>query len=238
MANVPLQSKRSIKSTLYFLMCLSISLPAFGQYNREEVKKKVGLIVTQAYKEASTQFPCRLRTSGKAKMGRWKDVEDCVNPAHDMVEWDVHAEALKKIFNEERVPREEFTDVIEEALTEQALLYDKVFLVKEKEAGAALLPLSNSLLKFLPENSLKDLTVYNKAGDLLGVLIGAYSFERSGGLELLTGYRIVNFQYTDLYGIAQAPGERFLLDSYGVPWRDAWHQQGFRLPSNRLLNWR
>jgi len=237
MVNVLLRSKRSIKSILLFI-CLGLALPTFGQYNREEVKKKVDAIIAQAYKEAGVKFPCKLKTTGKAKMGRWKNVEDCVNPAHDMVDWDVHADALKKIFNEERIPREEFADIVESALTEQALLYDKVFLVKEKEVGEALLPLSNSLLKFLPENSLNDLMVYNKAGDMLGVFIGAYSFERSGGLEILTGYRMTNFQYTDLYGIAQAPGERFLLDSYGVPWRDAWHHRGFRLPSNRLLNWR
>jgi hypothetical protein len=110
--------------------------------------------------------------------------------------------------------------------------------VNEKEANVALLPLSNSLLKFLPENSLANLTVYSKKGDLLGIFIGAYSFERSGGLQVLSGYSMVNFQYTDLKGEAQTPAERFLVDSYGVPWRDAWHQPGFRLPSNKLLNWR
>jgi hypothetical protein len=99
----------------------------------------------------------------------------------------------------------------------------------------ALLPLSNSLLKFLPENSLSGLTIYAKNGDLLGVFTGIYAFERSGGLEILTGYSMTNFQYTDLRGNTQAPGERFLVDSYGVPWRDAWHQPGFRLPANKLL---
>jgi hypothetical protein len=63
-----------------------------------------------------------------------------------------------------------------------------------------------------------------------------YSFERSGGLEILAGYHMANFQYTDLHGNTQAPGERFLIDSYGVPWRDAMRKPGFRLPSNRLLN--
>jgi len=225
-----------LKSIPVFLICLGVALPAFGQDGREELKKKVDEIVAQAYKEASVQFPCKLNTSGKAKMGRWKDVENCVNPAHDLVDWDGHAEALKKIREDERVLHEVLAAAVEAALTEQALSFDRIFLVKEKVAGEALLPLSNSLLKFLPEKSLAELTVFNKKGDLLGTFVGIYSFERSGGLEILSGYYIVNFQYADLFGSTQTPGERFLLDSYGVPWRDARVQPGFRLPSNRLLN--
>ena len=224
-----------IKTILFFSMSLSLALPALGQDNRDELKKKVDEIIAQAYREASAKFPCRLKTSGKAKMGRWKDVENCVNPAHDLVDWDGHAEALKKIREEERVSREDMAIVVEAALSAQALSYDKVFLLNEKETGKALLPLSNSLLKFLPDNSLAELAVYSNKGDLLGILVGMYSFERSGGLEVLSGYSMVSFQYTDLNGIVQAPGERFLLDLYGVPWRDAWHRRGFRLPSNKLL---
>ena len=217
-------------------MCLYPGLSALGQGGGDELKKKVDEIVAQAYKEASAIFPCKLRTSGKAKMGRWKDVENCVNPAHDLVDWEGHASALKKIREEERISYDELSAVVEAAITKHALSYDKIFQVKEKEEGAALLPLSNSLLKFLPKNSLAELMVYNKNGDLLGTFIGPYSFERSGGLEILSGYHMVNFQYTDLYGNAQAPGERFLLDSFGVPWVYARLQPGFRLPLNKLLN--
>ena len=227
-----------LKSILFFSICLGFALTAFGQSNREELKKKVDMIVAAAYKEASVKFPCKLRTSGKARMGNWKDVENCVNPAHDLVDWKEHAMALKKVREDERVSHEDLTAAVEAALTEQALSYDRVFLVKEKEAATALLPLSNSLLKFLPENSLEGLPVYDKKGELLGTFIGAYGFERSGGLTFLDEYRMVNFQYSDLKGEAQAPAERFLLDSFGVPWRNAVPHPGFRLPSNKLLNWR
>ena len=227
-----------LKSVLFFLMCLGFAMPVLGQNNQEEFKKKVDVIIAQAYKDASVKFPCRLKTSGKAKMGRWKDVENCVNPAHDLVDWESYADALKKIREDERVSLEDLAIAVEAALTEQALRYDKVFVVNEKEEGSALLPLSNSLLKFLPENSLTDLAVYSKNGDLLGIFIGAYTYERSGGLTFINEYSMINFQYTDLKGTAQAPTERFLLDSFGVPWRDAWHKPGFRLPSNKLLVWR
>lgn len=218
-------------------MCLGLALPVFGQNNRDEIKKKVDAIVSRAYEEAVVVFPCRLKISGKAKMGRWKDVENCVNPAHDEVDWESHAAALRKIREDERISREDLTAVVEAALAEQALSFDKVFLVKEKNPNEVLLPLSNSLLKFLPENSLTGLTVYDKKGELLGVFVSPYSFERSGGLEILSGYRMVNFQYTDLNGNTQTPSAAFLLDSFGVPWRDAWHKPGFRLPSNKLLGW-
>ena len=227
-----------LKPILFFSISFGLALPAFGQNNRDEITRKVNAIIAQAYEEAAVKFPCRLKTSGKAKMGRWKDVENCVNPAHDLVDWEGHAETLKKIREDERVSHEDISVAVEAALTAQALSYDRVFQVNEKEALTALLPLSNSLLKFLPEKSLTDLLVYDKTGDLLGVFIGIYSFERRGGLEILTGYNMANFQYTDLKGNAQAPSERFLLDSYGVPWRDARQQSGFRLPSNKLLNWR
>ena len=220
---------------IVFSMSLGLALPAFGQNNRDELKKKVDAVVIQAYKEATAKFPCKLKTSGKAKMGRWKDVENCVNPAHDLVDWDVHAEALKKIREEERISRDDLAAAVEVSLTENALLFNSVFIVNEKDVGFALLPLSNSLLKFLPEDSLAELTVHDKKGELLGVFVGPYSFERSGGLEILSGYYIVSFQYTDLRGNVQTPGERFLLDSYGVPWRDARPQLGFHLPSNKLL---
>jgi hypothetical protein len=224
------------KSILFFSMCLGLAFSVSGQSSPEEFKKKVDAIVAQAYQEAVVKFPCRLRTSGKAKMGRLKDVENCVNPAHDLVDWEGHAAALRKLREDERISREDLAAAVETALTEQALPYHRIFQVKEKEEGAALLPLTNSILKFLPENSLTALPVYRKDGSLLGSFIGTYSFDRSGGLEILTGYNMKYFQYTDLHGSAQAPGERFLIDSYGVPWRDAWHRPGFRLPPNKLLN--
>ena len=212
-----------------------LTLSAFAQNAREELKIKVDEIVVKAYAEAAAQFPCKLGTSGKVKMGKWKDVENCVNPAHDLVDWEGHAAELRRIREDERVLLEDMATVVDAALTTHAIYYNKVFQVKDKEEDRVILPLSNSLLKFLPEDSLASLPVYSKNGDLLGAFIGIYGSERSGGLEVMSGYRMVNFQYTDLKGEAQTPTDRFLVDSYGVPWRDAKVQPGFRLPANKLL---
>jgi len=217
------------------LVLAAPSAPALAQNAHEELKAKVDAIVVKAYEEASAKFPCKLKAEGKAKMGNWKDVENCVNPAHDLVDWDGHAAELRKVREETRTLPEDMALAVDAALGAHAVSYDKVFLVREKDEDRALLPLSNSLLKFLPEGSLEGLRVYNKRGDLLGIFIGTYGSERSGGLANMTGYRMLNFQYTDLKGEAQAPTERFLVDSYGVPWTDAKAQRGFRLPADKLL---
>ena len=227
-----------LKSFLFFLVCLVPAMPVSGQISREALKEKVDEIVATAYKEASAKFPCRLRTSGRARMGDWRDVENCVNPAHDLVDWEGHVAALRKIREDGRISHEDLAAVLETSLTEQTILYDKVFQVRERDAIEARLPLSNSLLKFLPENSLTELPVYSKDGELLGSFLEAYPFDRSGGLTILSEYRRMNFQYNDLRGNPQSPTMVFLVDSFGVPWRDARLQPGFRLPSNRLLNWR
>lgn len=226
---------KSMFSLLTLAVGLGIALPSSAQNAREELTAKVDAVVAKAYGEASARFPCKLKPSGKAKMGGWKDVENCVNPAHDLVDWDGHAAELLKIREEARALPEDLEAAVEAALTAHALPYAQVFLVKEKDEGLALLPLSNSLLKFLPEGSLAGLPVYLKDGELAGSFIGAYGSERSGGLVAMSSYRMANFQYTDLKGEAQAPTERFLVDSYGVPWRDAKAQPGFRLPADKLL---
>jgi hypothetical protein len=104
-------------------------------------------------------------------------------------------------------------------------------MVKEAEA---LLPLSNSLLRFLPEDSLLDLPVYDNSGKRIGTFAGVYSFEKIGEISGARN-RHALFQYKDLKGSIQASPDRLLLDSFGVPWKDALSQSGFRLPSDKLV---
>lgn len=225
----------SIVSRILVFSCvcfMSLAAPGFGQNSSQELKKKVDAVIATAYQAAAAKFPCKLKTSGKAHMGRWKDVENCVNPAHDLVDWEGAASELQAIRNNGRYSAMDMVAAIENSLAAHAVPYDKVFRVRDAEA---LLPLSNSLLKFLPPKSLMGLPVYNKKKELLGAFSGPYAFERSGGLEASNSYRMVNFQYTDLKGDMQAPTEKFLLDSFGVPWKDAASQPGFQLPPDRLI---
>jgi hypothetical protein len=214
------------------MVAVNFAVPCFSQNALQELRIKVDVIVATAYKQASVKFPCKLSTAGKAKMGNWKNVENCVNPAHDLVDWDVLSEELWKIREQGRYQTEDMIAVMDASLTAQAIPYEKVFTVKQEKA---LLPLSNSLLKFLPPDSLAGLPVYDKQGSKLGTFAGSYATEKSGGLESLRSYRMLSFQYDDLRGNIQTPTDQFLLDRYGVPWQDAKAQPGFRLPSDRFI---
>ena len=224
-----------VASKYFIFICMiafSLAVPGFSQNPSQELRVKVDAIIATAYKQASSRFPCKLGTAGKAKMGSWKNVENCVNPAHDLVEWDGLFTEIQKVRDQGRYQTEDMVAAIEASLTAQAIPYDKVFIVNQEKA---LLPLSNSLLKFLPSKSLVGLPVYDQKGVLLGIFAGAYATEKSGGLEFTKSYQMVNFQYTDLKGNMQAPTDPFLLDLFGVPWSDAKSQLGFRLPPDKLI---
>jgi hypothetical protein len=227
---MPVASKNFVFTCM---IAFSLAVSGFSQNSSQELRTKVDAVVADAYKQASVKFPCKLGVSGKAKMGNWKNVENCVNLAHDLVDWNNLAAEIRKIREQGRYLSEDMATAIEASLTAQAISYDKVFMVKQEKA---LLPLSNSLLKFLPSDSLVGLPVYDRKGTLLGAFSGAYAMERSGGSGAVNSYRIVNFQYTDLKGSMQAPTDAFLLDSYGVPWKDARSQMGFRLPPDRFIS--
>jgi hypothetical protein len=125
----------------------------------------------------------------------------------------------------------EVEEVVEASLSAQSLPYEKVFKVKDTDA---LLPLTNSALKFLPRDALQDLPVFDKTGTKVGAFAGTYSFERTGGSDSTGTYKLMLFQYMDLKGEMQSSSDRILLDSFGVPWADAVKKSGFRLVSDRL----
>jgi hypothetical protein len=225
---MPIASKCFIATCL---LAFGLTVPGFSQNSSQALRAKVDVVIADAYKQASAKFPCKLRISGKAKMGDWRSVENCLNPAHDLVDWNNLAAAILKIRDQGRYASEDIIAAIEASLATQAISYDKIFIVKQEKA---LLPLSNSLLKFLPSDSLAGLPIYDKKGALLGTFSGPYATEKSGRSESVNSYRMVNFQYTDLKGNLQAPSETFLLDSYGVPWKDAKSQLGFRLPPDKF----
>jgi hypothetical protein len=90
-------------------------------------------------------------------------------------------------------------------------------------------------LKFLPEGSLQGLPVFEKLGTQVGSFSGVYSFDKSGGG--LSGNNAPRrlFQYTDSKGNFHGSPEKLLLDSFGVPWKDAAPQPGFRLPPDKIV---
>jgi hypothetical protein len=190
-------------------------------------------VIVTAYQSATAEFPCKLKAGGKPKMLRWQDVENCLNGADAEVDWEDLSQQLQNLRQNGGFSKIDISLAVESALSAHAIPYDKVFSVKNADA---LLPLSNTLLKFLPADSLQNLAVFDKSGARVGTFAGGYSFDKSGGLTAAHNYRMSMFQYTDLRGSIQSPaiGSKLLLDSFGVPWKDAVSQPGFRLTADKL----
>jgi hypothetical protein len=213
------------------LLLFGFASPALCQtLSAEEIKTRIDAVIANAFQSASAQFPCKVKSGGKPKMLKWQDVGKCLNYANDRVDWQDVSHQLQAIRVNSQVQATDIMAMAESALRAHALTYDRIFVVKETET---LLPLSSSLLKFLPEGSLQDLPVLDKSGKEVGKFSGTYSFEKMGDISGNRN-RMVLFQYTDPKGNAHGSPEKLLLDSYGVPWKGAISQPGFRLPPDRI----
>jgi hypothetical protein len=201
------------------------------QSSQDQLNAKVDEIILEAYKSVSTAFPCKLKAGGKPKMASWQAIENCFFKAYKKIDWEGVSQKLKKIREEGRYQRTDLYSAVEAALTARALKFSEVFVVKDE---IALLPLSNSLLRSLPEESLLNLPVYDKSGSQIGTFSGNYIYEKMGEVSgNLQKYSL--FQYTDANGKIHSSSDRLLLDSFGIPWKDAKLQRGFRLSSDKMM---
>ncbi len=196
----------------------------------DDVKNQVDSIVQESYQSAVAKFPCKLKSGGEPKMLRWESADKCLNAAYDLVDWADVSNRLREIQVKSGIEPVDFMSAVEASLSAHAVPYDKVFLVKDNKA---LLPLSNSILKFLPPDSLLDLPVTDRAGKKVGTFSGVYAFEKVGEISG-TRQRHALFQYTDADGKLHSSSDRLLLDSFGVSWKDAVKQRGFRMPADRI----
>jgi hypothetical protein len=221
--------RKSILLNCVFLA--GIALQASAGTLPDQLETRVDAVVTKAYEAASAKFPCKLG-GGAGKMLKWQTISKCLNEdAYDRVDWEDVSRQFQSIKKEFGLSSMEITVLVESSLAKHALPYEKVFLVKKTKR---LLPLSSSLLKFLPEGSLQGLPVFEKLGTQVGTFSGVYSSDKIGGLSgNYTPRRL--FQYTDSKGNYHGSSEKLLLDSFGVPWKDAASQPGFRLPPDKII---
>jgi hypothetical protein len=201
---------------------------SFAQRPSAGLEVKVEAIVAKAYESALVGLPCKVKTRGKAKMLRWEDVDRCLNEAESRVDW----ESLRGEIERLGGSANEAASLADASMAARALAYDKLFVVRSEQAH---LPLTNSVLKFLPADSLANLPVVDRDGKQVGTFLGTYSYERAGGLASANTYRLTLFQYSDLNGNLQSAPDKLLLDAYGVPWKEAAAQRGFRLRIERLF---
>jgi hypothetical protein len=220
-----------IKSILLnFVLLAGIAFQASAGTLPDQLETRINALVAKAYESASAKFPCKLG-GGAGKMLKWQTISKCLNEeANDRVDWEDVSRQLQGIKKEFGLSAMEISILVESSLAKHALPYEKVFLVKKTNR---LLPLSSSLLKFLPEGSLQGLPVYEKSGTQVGTFSGVYSFDKNGGG--ISGSPMRLFQYTDSKGNFHGSPEKLLLDSFGVPWKDAASQPGFRLPPDKII---
>jgi len=224
------------KSQAMWALLLSFLWAAAGAYPQDraaDVRSRIDGIIAEAYRTAAAGFPCQVKSRGKPRVLRWEEVDRCLNSAADRVNWDDIGRRLSDIrAAAAQMSEAEFEDALETALDAQALTYDRLFKVSNVNV---LLPLTNSLLKYLPSDSLMELPVTDKAGQLVGTFGGTYTYERAGGLATANTYRLTLFQYEDRNGNIQTASDKLLLDSFGVPWESAMTQRGFRLRSDKFV---
>jgi hypothetical protein len=101
-------------------------------------------------------------------------------------------------------------------LVENGILFSDLFQIDDEN----LFPLTNSVVKLVPEASLEGVTVYDKSGTNLGAFAGKTRYERSGGLYTSSSYTLITFQYKTPKGEFQSAGNANLLDNFLVRWRD------------------
>jgi hypothetical protein len=216
--------------TLALLVCIP---PAKAQISLKELRGRIDVIIADAYSQASQQFPCKIGTVGNLDMAKWQSIDKCLNSAAERVDWQGITRQLELLH--ESLPAITIAELeaeIDSSLTAHAITFKNLFEIKNTKAQ---IPLTNSLLKFLPPDSLYKLPVIDKSGKTIGSFVGVYSFERMGGLASANIYRLTLFQYVDLKGNVTSPGEKLLLDSYGIAWKYVSPQRGFRFPADRVV---
>jgi hypothetical protein len=221
---------------MLLLLIAALLNPGAAQDSAQDVPKplkdQIDTIVAGAYAAASQGFPCKIKGRGKPKILRWEQVDRCLNEAADRPDWEALSDKLTALRIASRgVSVAELKAAVDASLDAHALPFEKVFAVSGEKV---LLPLTNSLLKYLPPDSLANLPVTDKRGKSVGTFAGVYSFERMGGLASANTYKLSLFQYTDRNGNLQSATDKLLLDSFGVPWSEAKSQRGFRLVSDKL----
>jgi hypothetical protein len=97
------------------------------------------------------------------------------------------------------------------------LKFEEIFRTDKEELY---IPLTNNLVRVVPETILDGLPVFNQSEERLGEYDSRVSYQRSGGLYAADSYTLYYFQYKDPEGDVESSGNHLLLDEYLVLWSD------------------
>lgn len=219
-----------MKRILFFVVIITVVsvgcvLNAFSQVQGEDGAQ---LLITQALRSnGKLHLPKKIKTHGNPKAARWEDVDTVLASLANRVDAKQLVGQLRDFHQKQSVSdRAEVLDAaVEKSLAAHVIRFQDLFTLDD----AALFPLTNSVLKYVPDASLVDVPVYDKKGKQLGKFSSKYTYERSGGLTGRQSYQLVFFQYLDENAKSQTTGADLLLDSYAVRWGDIKDRPGFNL---------
>ena len=108
---------------------------------------------------------------------------------------------------------------VREAVEDQecSLTLEQLFRVRRQEL---FFPLTNNVLRTVPEESLHGVSVYSNDGERLGEFSNIVPYHRSGGLYAVKGYTLHYFQYKDEEGSLHSSGTDLLLDNFLLKWSE------------------
>jgi len=95
--------------------------------------------------------------------------------------------------------------------------FEEIFRTDKEELY---IPLTNNLVRVVPETKLQGLPVFNQSGERLGEYESRVSYQRSGGLYASDSYTLYYFQYRDTEGEVESSGNHLLLDEFLVRWSE------------------
>ncbi|HEY2934222.1 MAG TPA: hypothetical protein VGK99_20975 [Acidobacteriota bacterium] len=185
-----------------WIFCLLLGSPAAGQSNTTLLRELL----------LGPGFPAKIKS--KNKVARWDQIDQLLNlqlapkteGLPDKMKAKAPAGSLGDMFSEKYEVRK--------LLSSNGILFSDLFDIGEND----FFPLTNSVLKFVPEGSLEGETVYDKSGQVLGKFAGKSRYERTGGLYGSGGFRLITFQYKTPQGEFRSAGHDNLLDNYVVFW--------------------
>ena len=95
--------------------------------------------------------------------------------------------------------------------------FDSLFKSKEKPLY---IPLTNNLIRTVPDETLQGLTVFYQSGEAAGEYLSRLTHERSGGLYARRSYTLYSFQFRNTDGEIMSTTKDLLLDNFLIRWSD------------------
>lgn len=178
-------------------------------------------VVKEAAQALRKGPPKKLKTRGKSRIIRWEDLDAALAKLPSQMDYESLDKRLRDLMSKDTgfAPNNEVLgDIIGRTLAQEEVRYADLFTQDDGD----LLPITNTVLKFLPEETWKDVPVYDKKGQPLGRFMGKYPYEKSGGLLTTKTYRVYYFQYLDKENTSQtaAAPDYIERDAFCVRWAD------------------